>query len=165
MGNLHLILLEKDHAREILTWRYPPPYNFYNPPEVQVAEDYVLEFINPAYQFHAILDDNSRFIGFCSFGIDGQVPGGDYSLEALDIGLGMTPELTGYGLGDQFLNAILSHAVIHYNPAVIRMTVANFNKRALHLYEKSGFTRQQEFEDDMLKITYTILVKQAGKSI
>lgn len=162
MKNLHLILLEEDHAREILTWRYPPPYDFYNPPQERVEEDYIREFIKPEYQFHAILDDNDGFIGFCSFGLDGQVPGGDYKQEALDIGLGMKPELTGCGLGDQFFAAILQYANSKFHPWQVRITVANFNKRALRLYEKFGFTKSDDFEDHTLKVPYTILIKQTA---
>jgi RimJ/RimL family protein N-acetyltransferase len=160
MKNIHLELLQEVHAREILSWRYPPPYDFYNPPEIRATADYVSEFINPEYQFHAILDDDSRFIGFCSFGIDGQVSGGDYELEALDIGLGMKPELTGCGLGDLFLAAILNHAIKKFDPTIFRMTVANFNKRALRLYENFGFSKRGGFEDNILNIPYTILIKQ-----
>jgi ribosomal-protein-alanine N-acetyltransferase len=160
MNNIHLELLQEAHAREILSWRYPPPYDFYNPPEMRATADYVREFINPEYQFHAILDEDSRFIGFCSYGIDGQVPGGDYELEALDIGLGMKPALTGCGLGDLFLAAILNHAIKKFDPTIFRMTVANFNKRALRLYENFGFSKRGGFEDNMLNTSYTILIKQ-----
>ncbi len=160
MKNIHLELLQEVHAREILKWRYSPPYDFYNPPEMRATADYVREFINPEYQFHAILDDDSRFIGFCSYGIDGQVPGGNYELEALDIGLGMKPELTGCGLGDLFLAAILNHAIKKFDPTIFRMTVANFNKRALRLYENFGFSKRGGFEYAILNIPYTILIKQ-----
>ncbi len=160
MKNIYLKRLGERHAREILTWRYPPPYDFYNPPQVKVEDDYIREFVNPEYQFHAILDEDSRLIGFCSYGVDGQVPGGDYEQEALDIGLGMKPELTGKGLGDPFFAAILRFAMHKFNPPQIRITVANFNKRALRLYEKSGFTKRCEFRDNVMEVPYTILIKQ-----
>lgn len=161
MSSYHLTLLHEDHARQILDWRYPSPYDFYNPPRDRPAEEYVQEFINPEYQFHAILDEDNNFIGFCSFGIDGQVPGGNYQEDALDIGVGMKPELTGKGLGRQFFDSILQHAITNFNPAWTRVTVANFNKRALNLYKNFGFTLLDEFEGDELHVRYTILIRQS----
>ncbi len=152
-----LVPLQAKHAKEILVWRYPPPYDFYDAPEQRPPEDYVTEFLRPEYQFHAILDDQDHFIGFCSFGIDGQVPGGNYESEALDIGLGMRPELTGKGNGYQFVDAILLHARKQFDPSCFRMTVASFNERALKLYKRFGFNYVEEFVGNARDISYTIL--------
>lgn len=162
MTHYHVSLLKEEHARQILGWRYTSPYDFYNPPSDRPAEDYVQEFINPEYQFHAILDEDDNFIGFCSFGIDGQVPGGNYEEDALDIGVGMKPELTGRGLGRQFFDVILQYAITTFDPAWTRLTVANFNKRALNLYKNFGFTLLDEFEGDELNVRYTILIRQSS---
>jgi [ribosomal protein S18]-alanine N-acetyltransferase len=164
MSSYHLTLLQKNHARQILGWRYPSPYDFYNPPENRPPEEYVAEFVNPEYQFHAILDGNNEFVGFCSFGMDGQVPGGNYTEEALDIGVGMKPELTGMGLGRQFFDAVLQFAMARFNPAWTRLTVAKFNKRALNLYKNFGFTLVDEFDDERLNVRYTILIRQSPKA-
>ena len=152
--------LRADQAREILNWQYPEPYDFYDPPGVRQTEEYVREFLNPLFKFHAVMDAHGGLVGFCSFGIDGQVPGGDYSEEALDIGLGMRPELTGRGLGGTFFNSILTHAARTLNPVRYRLTVANFNRRAINLYHKFGFTLQSEFEDTRERIPYVILVRE-----
>ncbi len=154
-----LTLLAEQHAREILTWRYPAPYDFYNPPENRPPDDYIREFTNPEYQFHAVLDDDQTLAGFCSFGIDGQVPGGCYDTQALDIGLGMNPVLTGNGLGRSFFASILDYSIASYHPTNVRLTVANFNHRAFRLYQNFGFTRQSGFHDPTSKVSYTVLTK------
>lgn len=47
-----------------------------------------------------------ELVGFFSFGAEAQVPGGDYdNAKALDIGLGMRPDLTGKSLGLGFVEA------------------------------------------------------------
>ena len=51
----------------------------------------------------------------------------------------MRPELTGQGAGYRFVAAILRHAYQQFWSAQQRMTVATFNERAMHLYEKFGF--------------------------
>lgn len=154
--------LRADQAREILEWQYPPPYDFYDPPGDRHNEEYVREFLNPALNFHGVMDAHGRLIGFCSFGVDGRVPGGDYSSEALDIGLGMKPELTGKGLGASFLGTILTHAAELLRPTRFRLTVANFNQRAISLYRKFGFRLDSEFEDEHLRIPHVILVREVS---
>ena len=63
-------------AREIITWRYEPPYDIYNLEESETSIQYAL---NPQNNFYAMRIENNQLAGFCSFGKDGQVPGGDYS--------------------------------------------------------------------------------------
>jgi len=161
MTNYHLTPLREEHAFDILGWRYPQPYDFYDPPSDRPAEEYVREFVRPEYQFHAVLDNKDKFSGFCSFGIDGQVPGGNYREEALDIGLGMKPELTGNGRGYQFFRSIIQHAQMTFEFEIYRLTVANFNERALNLYKHFGFVHEDEFTDTALSVPYTILVRHA----
>ena len=159
MNSYHLIPLEEEHALDILTWRYPAPYDFYDPPSDRPAEDYVREFIKPEYQFHAVLNSQNEFSGFCSYGLDGQVVGGNYQEEALDIGLGMKPELTGNGQGYHFFRSILYFAQANFEFNRFRLTVADFNQRAIRLYTNFGFTRHDEFTDSVLNNPYTILMK------
>ena len=161
MSRFHVTLLEESHALQILGWKYPPPYDFYNPPNDRPAAEYVKELLNPEFQFHAVLDEDREFVGFCSFGSDGQVSGGHYQGQALDMGVGMKPELTGQGFGYPFFDAILQHAIKRYEPEWIRVTVANFNGRALNLYRKFGFTLLDQFKDDGLGFRYSILIRQS----
>ena len=150
--------LEEHDAREILRWRYPEPYDFYDPPVDDHGDHYVSQFLKPEYQFHAIVDERESFIGFCSYGIDGQVPGGNYTEEALDIGLGMKPGLTGQGRGKAFFSTIVDHACDNLNPDTIRLTVACFNARAMKLYENFGFIKVDEFMGSLSNVPYSILV-------
>jgi [ribosomal protein S18]-alanine N-acetyltransferase len=161
MATFKLAPLVESQAREILAWRYPDPYDFYNPPDDDHTEHYVREFLNATYQFHGIQDAGGDFVGFCSFGIDGQVPGGNYSFDALDIGLGMKPELTGNGLGSEFFDAILKFAADNLRPEWFRLTVADFNRRAMKLYRKAGFAYHDSFVDPMQHVAYSILVRRA----
>ena len=157
-NNYSLRPLKEQDARDILRWRYEQPFDFYDPPDDGREDHYVAQFLRPEFNFHAVTDSYGRFIGFCSYGADGQVPGGDYSEEALDIGLGMKPEFTGQGRGIEFFTAIVEYAKNNLMPGKLRLTVANFNERAVRLYEKSGFIRSGQFNDSLLKVHYTIMV-------
>ena len=81
--------------------------------------------------------------GFVCLGAEAQVAGardaGLYRTAALDIGIGLRPDLTGLGLGEVFFAACLAHALRTRRPASLRLAVATFNQRAIRVYERAGF--------------------------
>ncbi|MCB1693304.1 MAG: GNAT family N-acetyltransferase [Pseudomonadales bacterium] len=161
MDRLFVEPLRESQARAIMAWRYDPPYDFYDPPDAASVEIYVREFLRPELAFHAVLDASGEFVGFCSFGRDGQVPGFDYDDKALDIGLGMKPALTGQGYGAAFFAEILRFAIGTFGPSHLRVTVAEFNKRAMALYRRFGFEHHSAFLDRRESIPYAVMVREA----
>ena len=81
--------------------------------------------------------------GFVCYGAEAQVSGardaGLYAGDALDIGLGLRPDLTGRGLGGDFFAACLDHALQTRQPVTLRLAVATFNTRAIAVYRRAGF--------------------------
>ena len=71
--------------------------------------------------------------------------GSTRSEPALDVGLGMRPDLTGRGLGEEFVHAGLRFARETYSPPAFRLTVAAFNRRAIRVYERAGFETVETF--------------------
>ena len=84
-----------------------------------------------------------RLAGFLCFGREAQVAGaadaGLYTDDALDIGLGMRPDLTGSGRGSAFVDACLAWIEQVRRPRVVRLSVATFNRRAITVYQRAGF--------------------------
>ena len=109
--------------RERDAWRYEPPYDFYDSDGLPVK--------NPEF-FFAARDDDGTLIGF-------------YFLEpregALFYGFGMRPDLTGRGLGEQFVLAGLEFARLLYGAKRVVLDVAAFNERAIRLYRRLGFDK------------------------
>jgi ribosomal-protein-alanine N-acetyltransferase len=136
--------MDEASARAIATWRYEAPYEIYNPAPEGV-EGEIQAFLDPRNAYHTITDEQGELLAYCCFGRDALVPGGDYGLEALDIGLGVRPDLTGRGRGLEFANAVLDFARRTYAPTTFRVTVAEFNKRALRVWDKAGFQQVQTF--------------------
>ena len=89
-------------ARQIATWQYPPPYDLYSYDPADVEEN-AREMLTPHYHYYTVWDERGELIGYRCFGADAQVPGGDYSAAALDMGGGLRPDLTGQGLGRRIL--------------------------------------------------------------
>jgi len=142
--SLSFSLMDPASARAIATWRYDPPYEIYNVAPERIEEE-VRALLDPQNAYYAMVDERGSLVADCCFGRDAQVPGGDYTSDALDIGLGVRPDQTGQGRGHTFVEAVVEFARRTYAPAAFRVTVAAFNRRALRVWERAGFRPVQEF--------------------
>lgn len=132
-------------AQAISRWRYEDAYAVYNVSQASVAS-----LLEPRYFYHSVHDDHGELVGYFCFGEDARVAAGKrlglYDREdALDVGLGMRPDLTGKGLGEQFVRAGLRFAEDTYSRQAQRLTVATFNRRAIRVYERAGFHPVENF--------------------
>jgi RimJ/RimL family protein N-acetyltransferase len=153
---LHFSPIAEKQIREYISWRYEPPYDIYNENPAD-AEEIVAYYLDPQYQAHAITGKNGRLIGICSFGPDGRVPGGRYLHDALDIGLAIRPDLTGKGRGRSYIQAVIDFALKQYTPPALRVTIAEFNRRAQRVWQKAGFVQIERFgrqSDGMLFLVF-----------
>lgn len=155
LSPVHLTAMTPAYAAELITWRYPEPYQCYDIVGADPAY-----FTDPANGFHALLDGIGELIGYRSFGPDGRVPGGAYDDSALDTGGGLRPDLTGLGrgLGRQAIAAGLDYGRAEFRPAAFRVTIASFNARARRVVESLGFTPQSGFEATTDGTRYDILL-------
>ncbi|PZU95240.1 MAG: N-acetyltransferase [Leptolyngbya sp.] len=136
--------LEKEHALAIITWHYSSPYDYYNV-DAHTIQEVLHYLIDAKNDFWAILNLQGELEGYCSFGSDGQGPGGDYSTEALDIGMGIRPDLVGQGRGQQYAKAVVGHGTNQYRAQQLRVTIAEFNKRAQRIWARLGFKQVEKF--------------------
>jgi RimJ/RimL family protein N-acetyltransferase len=143
MGFIFRPMNEAD-ARAIFGWRYEEPYSLYNPdPQDQ---GFIGWLSDPRNLYYSVATEKGELIGFCCFGADAQVSGGTYPDDGtIDVGLGLRPDLTGKGMGGEFLSAILKFAKREFSPQGFRVTVATFNPRAIRAYEKAGFQPVRTF--------------------
>jgi RimJ/RimL family protein N-acetyltransferase len=59
--------------------------------------------------------------------------------DALEVGLGLRPDLTGRGLGLEFLLAGIDFGRRRFGLTRVILNVAAFNERAIKVYERAGF--------------------------
>jgi ribosomal-protein-alanine N-acetyltransferase len=150
---------DETSAREFVQWKYEPPYDIYNCPPGEV--DKAIRYnIDPENNVYAMFDQEGKLIGYCSYGKDAQVPGGDYSEDALDIGLMIKPELTGQGMGTALAKDVSKNGIDVYTPKQLRVTIAAFNKRAIRTWEKIGFQHIQTFKRDSDGMEFIIMTKE-----
>ncbi len=118
-------------AREISCWRYEPPYDFYD--WTADPED-LAELLDPESRRENSFSvrDGEELVGFFQFG---------RRVGAVDLGLGLRPDLTGRGLGLGFVLSGLEFARGRFAPDCFTLSVAAFNGRAIRAYERAGFVR------------------------
>jgi [ribosomal protein S18]-alanine N-acetyltransferase len=141
LANITFTPMTEEQALMVTGWRYDPPYDFYNSGG---DGDVLWEMIDPGNPYYIAIDESGEVIGFVSFKetarvADGYAAGGYADTDALDVGLGMRPDLTGQGRGLPFVLAVLEFARTLFNPASFRLSVATFNARANRVYERAGF--------------------------
>jgi [ribosomal protein S18]-alanine N-acetyltransferase len=137
--------MTRDLAVTILSWVYESPYDLYNN---TVSEESIEELVNEGYR--AVVGHAGSLIGFYCTGSSAQVPAGRkigvYSETAIDIRIGLAPEMTGKGYGFLYFSFLLKDLESSRQNQPLRLTVASFNIRAIKLYEKIGFRREAEFQ-------------------
>lgn len=152
LENLTVHKMTKPLAEAILCWKYDKPYDFYNN---ELSDEALSELLDGSY--NAILNEQNCLIGFFCLGKNAQVPIGHqydvYKDAFIDLGLGMDPKLVGKGLGYIFCAAILTFVEQKYARTPIRLTVANFNIRAIKLYKNLGFVQKNEFNTNVTSFT------------
>jgi RimJ/RimL family protein N-acetyltransferase len=119
--NLTIESASAETFARIAAWRYEPPYDFY--------DGDVDPVLNPE-RFYEALDEDGSLAGFYYFEEKG---------DALELGLGLRPELTGRGLGHDFFVAGLEFGRRRFRPARTILDVAAFNERAIKVYERAEF--------------------------
>jgi len=128
-------------AREFTAWQYEPPYDCYN---LEPSEETIRYMLLPEVNCHTAVSEDG-IAAYCTFGEDARVPGGDYSTDALDIGLAVRPDLTGRGLGAGIVEAVVGFAWDRFEPTRLRVTIAERNQRAIKVWMARGFEQASTF--------------------
>lgn len=136
--------MNEQAARVVLSWIYPPPYQMYNEDPTRI-EPLVREVLRPDFRYYTVAQGRDPIVAYCCYGLDARVDGGDYELNALDIGLMVRPDLNGRGRGGEYAGAVLRFAQVHFPQRQWRVTIAEFNQRAQRVWNKLGFEQMQTF--------------------
>lgn len=137
--------LSEEDALAVLGWRYDAPYDVYNADPANLAAD-TATLLDPANRYFVATGPAGARVGYCCYGPDARVAGGDYrDPDLVDVGLGLRPDLTGRGRGLAFVRAVLAFGRERLGARRYRLTVAAFNERAIRVYERAGFRATGRF--------------------
>jgi RimJ/RimL family protein N-acetyltransferase len=145
-------------ADRIAGWTYPGQYAIYS---FSHNDETIRELLDGSY--FARLDADGEPEGYYCFGASARIPTADedaYAAEALDVGLGMRPDLCGKGGGAAFLADGLEFARATFGAARFRLTVAAFNVRAIRAYEKAGFAVEKRIMHKKSGMAFLVMARR-----
>lgn len=134
--------MDRPAAEEITRWRYPKPYNIYNfSPNPQTFRELLEGSFYSAWH-------GGQLIGFFCYGRNARIPHAEqlglYPAGYTDIGLALHPDWTGKGHGPGFVRAGMEYGRELFG-LPLRLTVAQFNQRAISVYARLGFKTSKGF--------------------
>ncbi len=151
---LHIVPMTAAYAEEMAFWKYEGEYSFY---DRNGETDY------PEGEAFACLNEAGELIGHFSFGEDARIPTVEsnvYEKGYLDLGLGLRPDLCGKGLGEKFVRRGMEFGGQMFSARRFRLSVACFNKRAIKVYERCGFTVKCEVTNSYFQNRFTIMTAE-----
>ena len=124
--------MNKEYANDIVSnWHYSDVYSFY---DMAADADDLRIFVdtkNWENIIRAVLNENDELIGWASFYTEN---------DEFWLSLGLRPDLTGQGLGEEFVSECVRYAISGYKiKHTIKLAVALFNQRAIRVYQRAGF--------------------------
>lgn len=127
--------MDRAQAAAYLSWRYGPPYEFYNTPPACLDEA-MAEIFSGGSDYYAVLDGGGGLYGIFEYAFPDGV---------MEIGLGIRPADAGKGQGRAFAGRCIAFGRETYRySGPVRLKVADFNARAIRLYRQMGFVQTGE---------------------
>jgi ribosomal-protein-alanine N-acetyltransferase len=130
--------MNEKYANDIVSnWHYDDVYSFY---DMAADEDELKIFMdtkNWENIIRAVLNENNELVGWASFYTEN---------DEFWLSLGLRPDLTGQGLGEEFVSECIRYAISGYKLTkhAIKLAVALFNQRAIKAYQRVGFTETKK---------------------
>ena len=156
----HIEKMTNEHAEAISSWKYPNEYAIYSfNNDLETLHELMTE------NYYACLDRGNKLIGYFCFGKAAQIPTVEdnvYDNNMLDIGLGLLPELCGQKVGRAFLISAMEYARANWGTVAFRLSVADFNIRAIKVYEKVGFITRNEVTHKRSGRKFRIMVRKSA---
>jgi ribosomal-protein-alanine N-acetyltransferase len=125
--------MNEKYANDIVSnWHYDDVYSFY---DMAADEDDLRIFMDAKNWdniIRAVLNENDELVGWASFYTEN---------DEFWLSLGLRPDLTGQGLGAEFVSECVRYAIAQYKLTrpTIKLAVALFNQPAIKVYERAGF--------------------------
>lgn len=124
-------IMTEDEKKTVCSWKYPGEYALYDLPDYEEMKTRKIGFLNPASaKNYDSFYDGDLYVGFVNI------------LEEANevfIGIGTNPDCCGKGYGQRMLQIAYEISKALYPDKPLYLEVRDWNKRAIHCYEKVGF--------------------------
>jgi [ribosomal protein S18]-alanine N-acetyltransferase len=124
--------MNERYANDVANWHYDGAYSFYD----MAADDGDLKILMDSNNWRdvikAVLNENDEMVGWAAFYTEN---------DEFWLSLAMRPDLTGRGLGQEFVSECAGYAASSFGSTkhTIKLHVALFNQRAIKVYQRVGF--------------------------
>jgi [ribosomal protein S18]-alanine N-acetyltransferase len=144
----------QEDVTEFITWTYEGVYSFY---DNNIQDEKINGFLQSVDtdQMYSVVDGQGELIGNCEF-----FDVGEPSEEIMAVGVQMRPDLTGKGNGLVFIQSIIEEGRKMIGFSHLELAVAEFNTRAIHVYELAGFRRKGDFENEIRDENYKFIIME-----
>jgi ribosomal-protein-alanine N-acetyltransferase len=124
--------MNEKFANDIANWHYDDVYSFYDMTADEDDLRILMDTNNWQNIIKAVLSEDDELVGWASFYTEN---------DEFWLSLGLRPDLTGRGVGKEFVTQCLKYATLQYESIehTIKLHVALFNQRAIQVYERAGF--------------------------
>ena len=124
--------MNEKYANDIANWHYNDVYSFYDMAADEDDLRILMDTRNWQNIIKAVLDENDELVGWAAFYTEN---------DEFWLSLGLRPDLTGQGLGEEFVSDCVNYAISQYKLIndTIKLHVALFNQRAIKVYQRVGF--------------------------
>ena len=125
--------MTEKYANDIVSnWHYDDIYSFY---DMAADEDDLRIFMDTSNwrnTIKAVLNESDELAGWATFYAEN---------DEFWLSLGLRPDLTGQGLGEEFVSECVRNAISgnKLTKQTIKLAVALFNQRAFKVYQRAGF--------------------------
>lgn len=130
--------MSERYANSVVSWRYEGEYSVYDVDKNKADIDDMLN--SDAYDCFVAVDEYDEPLGFLECTFDNGI---------MEITNFLRPDLTGKGLGSDFVTACIDFLIEHYDYTEdsVKLIVQHFNKRAIKVYQRIGFVVTDEGDD------------------
>lgn len=129
--DLRVAPMGQDAAESVAGWHYQGAYRFYDFAADPDDLDEILCAESRAGRYFRADLPSGGLVGFIEMSVSAD--------SGTEIGLGLRPDLTGHGLGETYVRAVCAWCAKNSASDPLVMKVAEFNQRAIKVYERAGF--------------------------
>jgi ribosomal-protein-alanine N-acetyltransferase len=133
--------MSEGYANDIANWHYDGVYSFYD----MAADPDDLRILMDTRKWRdtikAVLNEEQELVGWAAFYMEN---------DEFWLSLGLRPDLTGRGLGEEFVYECVCQAKSQHKSSkdAIKLHVAVFNQRAIKVYQRVGFVETKKLVRD-----------------
>lgn len=144
MFDLEYHVMNDNEKKMVCSWKYDNEYALYNLPTYEQMKTKKMGFMKPesAKNYYSFYDQDI-YVGFVNILEEDK---------EVFIGIGVNPNCCSKGYGQQMLEITYAISKKLYPTKPLYLEVRDWNTRAIHCYEKAGFTKDglpYEFETNI----------------